>query len=319
MSKLVWDQTGERFYETGVNQGVLYIRGEDGTYSDGVAWNGLISVTESPSGAEPTPIYADNIKYLNLMSAEEFGATIEAYTYPDEFAQCDGSAEIATGVMIGQQNRKVFGLSYKTVLGNDVDGTDYGYKLHLIYGALAAPSEKGYSTINDSPEAITFSWEVTTTPVSVTGFKPTASITIDSTKVDSTKLEALEDILYGTANADPYLPLPDEIATLFAADAPSALALVEIAPDDEDSDVAVDSNIVLTFNNKISRESIIVTKDDGTLVGGTKTWDTAGKVLTFEPTENLSASTVYLVTVGGVVDIYGQALSAAVYNFMTVN
>ena len=319
MSKLVWDQTGERFYETGVNQGVLYLRGEDGTYSNGVAWNGLISVTESPSGAEPTPFYADNIKYLNLMSAEEFGATIEAYTYPDEFAQCDGSAEIATGVMIGQQNRKVFGLSYKTVLGNDADGNDYGYKLHLIYGALAAPSEKGYSTINDSPEAITFSWEVTTTPVSVTGFKPTASITIDSTKVDSTKLEALEDILYGTANADPYLPLPDEIATLFAADAPSALALVEIAPDDEDSDVAVDSNIVLTFNNKISRESIIVTKDDGTLVGGTKTWDTAGKVLTFEPTENLSASTVYLVTVGGVVDIYGQALSAAVYNFMTVN
>jgi len=319
MSKLVWDKTGERFYETGVNQGVLYLRGEDGTYSNGVAWNGLISVTESPSGAEPTPIYADNIKYLNLLSAEEFGATIEAYTYPDEFAQCDGSAEIATGVMIGQQNRKVFGLSYKTALGNDVDGTDYGYKLHLIYGALAAPSEKGYSTINDSPEAITFSWEITTTPVSVTGFKPTASITIDSTKVDSTKLEALEDILYGTANADPYLPLPDEIATLFAADAPSALALVEIAPDDEDSDVAVDSNIVLTFNNKISRESIIVTKDDGTLVGGTKTWDTAGKVLTFEPTENLSASTVYLVTVGGVVDIYGQALSAAVYNFMTVN
>jgi len=319
MSKLVWDKTGERYYETGVNQGVLYPQGEGGTYPNGVAWNGLISVTESPSGAEATPLYADNIKYLNLMSAEEFGATIEAYTYPDEFAQCDGSAEIATGVMIGQQNRKAFGLSYKTALGNDVDGTDYGYKLHLIYGALAAPSEKGYSTINDSPEAITFSWEVTTTPVSVTGFKPTASITIDSTKVDATKLEALEDILYGTANADPYLPLPDEIAALFAADAPSALALVEIDPDDEDSDVAVDSNIVLTFNNKISRESIIVTKDDGTLVEGTKTWDTAGKVLTFEPTENLSAGTVYLVTVGGVVDIYGQALSAVVYNFMTVN
>jgi hypothetical protein len=319
MSKLVWDKTGERYYETGVNQGVLYPQGINGTYPKGVAWNGLTAVTESPSGAEATPLYADNIKYLNLMSAEEFGATIEAYTYPDEFAQCDGSAEIAPGVMIGQQNRKVFGLSYKTALGNDVDGTDYGYKLHLIYGALAAPSEKGYSTINDSPEAITFSWEVTTTPVTVTGFKPTASISIDSTKVDATKLEALEDILYGTANADPYLPLPDEIAALFAADAPSALALVEIAPADEDSEVAVDSNIVLTFNNKISRESIIVTEDDGTLVGGTKTWDTAGKVLTFEPTENLSASTVYLITVGGVVDIYGQALNAAVYNFMTVN
>ncbi len=214
MSKLVWDQTSERFYETGVNQGVLYLRGEDGTYSNGVAWNGLISVTESPSGAEVTPLYADNIKYLNLMSAEEFGATIEAYTYPDEFAQCDGSAEIATGVMIGQQNRKVFGLSYKTALGNDVDGTDYGYKLHLIYGALAAPSEKGYSTINDSPEAITFSWEVTTTPVAVAGFKPTASITIDSTKVDKTKLAALEAILYGSEEEEARLPLPDEVATL---------------------------------------------------------------------------------------------------------
>ena len=226
MSKLVWDKTGERYYETGVNQGVLYPEGEDGTYSNGVAWNGLISVTESPSGAEVTPLYADNIKYLNLMSTEEFGATIEAYTYPEEFAQCDGSAEIATGVMIGQQNRKTFGLSYKTALGNDVDGNDYGYKLHLIYGALAAPSEKGYATINDSPEAITFSWEVTTTPVPVTGFKPTASITIDSTKVDATKLAALEEILYGKDpttpegddegddGVDPRLPLPDEIIDL---------------------------------------------------------------------------------------------------------
>ncbi len=221
MSKLVWDKTGERYYETGVNQGVLYPQAEGGTYPKGVVWNGLISVTESPSGAEPTPLYADNIKYLNLMSAEEFGASIEAYTYPDEFAQCDGSAEIATGVMIGQQKRKVFGLSYKTVLGNDSDGNDYGYKLHLIYGALAAPSEKGYSTINDSPEAITFSWEVTTTPVPVTGFKPTASITIDSTKVNAAKLAALEEILYGkdpntfdNDGADPRLPLPDEIIEL---------------------------------------------------------------------------------------------------------
>ena len=319
MSKLVWDKTGERYYETGVNQGVLYPQGGGGTYPSGVAWNGLITVTESPSGAEATPLYADNIKYLNLVSAEEFGATVEAYTYPDEFAQCDGSAEIATGVMIGQQNRKVFGLSYKTALGNDIDGTDYGYKLHLIYGALAAPSEKGYSTINDSPEAITFSWEVTTTPVSVTGFKPTASITIDSTKADPTKLAALEAILYGGEESEARLPLPDEVATLLAADAPSALALVDIVPADEDTDVAVDSNIVLTFNNKIYRESIIVTEDDGTLVEGTKTWDTAGKVLTFKPTENLSVSTVYLVTVVGVVDIYGQALSAAVNNFTTVN
>lgn len=214
MSKLVWDQTGERFYETGVKQGVLYPQASGGTYPTGVAWNGLTAVTESPSGAEATPIYADNIKYLNLVAAEEFGATIEAYTYPDEFAQCDGSAELTTGVMIGQQSRKAFGLSYKTILGNDIDGNEHGYKLHIIYGAMAAPSEKGYATVNDSPEAITLSWEVTTTPVSVDGFKPTASITIDSTKADRTKLDALEVMLYGGTDAEPKLPMPDEIATL---------------------------------------------------------------------------------------------------------
>lgn len=218
MSKLVWDQTGERFYETGVKQGVLYPQETGGTYPKGVAWNGLTAVTESPSGAEATPIYADDIKYLNLVSAEEFGATIEAYTYPDEFAQCDGSAEIAVGVMIGQQSRKTFGLSYKTTLGNDTEGNDFGYKLHIIYGALAAPSEKGYATINDSPEAITFSWEVSTTPVSVSGFKPTASITIDSTKVDAAKLEALEAILYGGTDNEARLPLPDEIVTVMSND-----------------------------------------------------------------------------------------------------
>lgn len=219
MSKLVWDKTGERFYETGVNQGVLYPQGVNGTYPKGVAWNGLTAVTESPTGAEATPLYADNIKYLNLISAEEFGATIEAYTYPDEFAQCDGSAEIADGVMVGQQSRKAFGLSYKTKLGNDVDGDDHGYKLHIIYGAIAAPSEKGYATINDSPEAITFSWEVTTTPVSVTGFKPTASIVIDSTKADKIKLAALETILYGATETEARLPLPDEVATLMGTGA----------------------------------------------------------------------------------------------------
>ena len=219
MSKLVWDKTGERFYETGVNQGVLYPQGVNGTYPKGVAWNGLTAVTESPTGAEATPLYADNIKYLNLISAEEFGATIEAYTYPDEFAQCDGSSEIADGVTIGQQSRKAFGLSYKTTLGNDVDGNDHGYKLHIIYGAIAAPSEKGYATINDSPEAITFSWEVTTTPVSVTGFKPTASIVIDSTKANKTKLAALETILYGATEKEARLPLPDEVATLMGTGA----------------------------------------------------------------------------------------------------
>ena len=213
MSKLVWDQTGERLYETGVKKGVLYPQESNGTYPKGVAWNGLTGVTETPSGAEATPLYADDIKYLNLMSTEELGGTIEAYTYPDEFAECDGSASIATGVYIGQQPRKTFGMSYVTTLGNDVESNAYGYKIHLIYGALAAPSEKAYSTINDSPEAITFSWDFSTTPVSVDGFKPTASIVIDSTKVDPIKLAALEKILYGDTEVEPRLPLPNEVAT----------------------------------------------------------------------------------------------------------
>lgn len=225
MAKLTWDQTGSKFYETGVKNGVLYVQNALGAYPAGVAWNGLISVTESPSGAEPTPLYADDSKYLNLISAEQFGATIEAYTYPDEFAVCDGSAALAEGVYIGQQTRSPFGLSYKTTLGNDTNGDAYGYKLHLIYGALAAPSEKAYQTINDSPEAITFSWEVATTAVAVTGKKPTASVVIDSTQADATKLAALEAILYGkdAVAGEPgepavvaRLPLPDEIATLFA-------------------------------------------------------------------------------------------------------
>lgn len=227
MSKIVWDKTGERLYETGVKNGVLYVQNSDGSYPKGVAWNGLTAVTESPSGAEATALYADDIKYLNLMSNEEFGATIEAYMYPKEFKVCDGSAEIAKGVTIGQQARKTFGLAYRTVLGNDVDGNDHGYKLHLIYGATASPSEKGYSTINDSPEAITFSWELNTTPVSVTGFKPTASLVIDSTEVDAEKLAELETILYGKDptsegsgdGVDPRLPLPNEVAALFGATA----------------------------------------------------------------------------------------------------
>lgn len=216
MAKLVWDETGKRLYETGVSQGVLYPQ-TGGTYPNGVAWNGLTAVTESPSGAEATPLYADNIKYLNLFSAEEFGATIEAYTYPDEFMACDGSAEIAKGAYIGQQNRKQFGMCYKTLLGNDVDANDHGYKLHIIYGAMASPSEKAYATVNDSPEAITFSWEVTTTPVNVTGYEPTASIVIDSTKCDPTKLQDLEEILYGGEEEEARLPLPDEIVTVLGA------------------------------------------------------------------------------------------------------
>jgi hypothetical protein len=211
MAALVWDQAGSRDYETGVDHGVLYPMDANGAYPLGVAWNGLASVTESPSGAEPSPVYADNIKYLNLISAEEFNATIEAYTYPDEFAECDGSKEAVDGVLIGQQPRKAFGLCYRSLIGNDVDGQEHGYKLHLIYGAMAAPSEKGYQSINDTPEAITFSWEISTTPVAVTGHKPTASIVIDSTKADPTALAALEAILFGAEAVEPSLPLPDVV------------------------------------------------------------------------------------------------------------
>ena len=216
MATLTWDVQGERYYETGVSKGVLYPF-KEGKYSKGVAWNGLTAVNESPSGAEPTPLYADNIKYLNLLSNEEFAATVEAYTYPDEFAECDGSAELAAGVSVGQQKRIPFGLSYVTKLGNDTDGQDHGYKIHLIYGALAKPSQKNYATINDNPEAITFSWELSTTPVAVPNLKPTACITIDSKKVGSDKLKKIEDKLYGTESEEATLPTPTELAALIAA------------------------------------------------------------------------------------------------------
>ncbi len=216
MAKLVWDKAGERFYETGVDRGVLYPQADDGTgYDTGVVWNGLTAVTESPSGAEATPQYADNTKYLNLISAEEFGATIEAYTYPEAFGKCDGTAELEPGVVIGQQSRKPFALSYRTFKGNDTQNTDHGYKIHIIYGATAAPSEKAFATVNDSPEAITFSWELTTNPVAVTGHKPTACITIDSTKVKPDALKKLEDKLYGTADKEPSVPTPDEVKAFF--------------------------------------------------------------------------------------------------------
>ena len=225
MAKVKWDQTGERLYETGVDRGVIYPQASNGSYPKGAGWNGLTAVTESPSGAEPTPLWANNHKYLTLMSAEEFGATIEAYTYPDEFAECDGSAELAKGVRIGQQKRKPFGFTYRTKVGNDVDGESYGYKLHLVYGALAAPSEKNRQTINEDPEATTMSWEISTTPVEVDGFEPTSHVEIDSTTADPEKLAALETILYGkdptqlegSDGVDPRLPLPDEVATLMEA------------------------------------------------------------------------------------------------------
>ena len=214
MAKLQWDKVGERLYETGVKKGVLYVQDNTGAYPLGVAWNGLVGVSESPSGAEPTPLYADDTKYLNLMSAEEFGATVEAYTYPDAFAECDGSASIGTGVMIGQQSRKPFGLSYVTTLGNDTELDDHGYKIHIIYGCNASPSEKSYQTINDSPEAITFSWELTSTPVPVTGKKPTSTIVIDSTKITEAHLTAIEALLYGTEALAAKLPTPDELITI---------------------------------------------------------------------------------------------------------
>lgn len=215
--KLVWDEVGKRLYETGVNQCALYPQDDAGNYPKGVAWNGITTVSESPSGAEATPIYADNIKYLNLISREDLSATIEAYTYPDEFAVCDGSAELTTGVTIGQQSRKAFGLCYKTNIGNDIQGDELGYKLHILYGCKAAPSEKSYATINDSPEAITFSWSISTTPVNVKNMKPTANVTIDSTKVDAEKLKKLEDVLYGNESTEARLPLPDEIITILGA------------------------------------------------------------------------------------------------------
>ena len=217
MAKLVWDEVGKRTYETGVDKGVLYVQDDEGAYGKGVAWNGLTAVNESPSGAEPTALYADNTKYLELTSKEEYGATIEAYTYPDEFEACDGSAEVGTGVVIGQQSRKVFGLCYRTVKGNDVKNNDYGYKIHLVYGCKAKPAQKNYQTINDSPEAITFSWEVSTTPVEVEGFKPTATVTIDSTKVTAEKLKSIEEALYGTESVEPKLLLPNEILAIVKA------------------------------------------------------------------------------------------------------
>lgn len=222
--KIVWDAAGQRYYETGTKKGVLYPQSTDGTYPLGVAWNGLTAVTESPSGAEPTPLYADDIKYLQLMSVEEYGGTIEAYTYPDEFAECDGSAALVAGVYVGQQKRKAFGFSYVTTLGNDVDYDDFAYKLHLVYGAMASPSEKAYATINDSPEAVTFSWEFTTTPVEVPGFKPTATITIESSKVDADALAALETILYGTDDVEPRLPLPTEVMEIFGVEQEEVVA-----------------------------------------------------------------------------------------------
>lgn len=280
MTQVTWDQVGQRLYETGVDRGVLYIPDSNGVYDSGFAWNGLVSVTESPSGAESNPQYADNIKYLNLQSYEEFGATIEAFTYPVEFGQCDGTASPQEGVSIGQQARKTFGLSYRTRLGNDLLGVDYGYKVHLIYGALAAPSEKAYTTINDSPEAITFSWEVTTIPVPVTDLKPAAYLCVDSTKVDADALAALEELLYGTVGTDPSLPSPDDVLALFDG---TVLTATPTAP-------TYDAG---TDNITIPSVTGVVYKINGSVVTGT-VHITASTVVTAHP------ATGYVFTVPSV-------------------
>lgn len=268
MTTLTWDETGERTYETGVDRGVLFQIDEAGEYVDGVAWNGLTTVTESPSGAEYSPQYADNILYLNLISVERFGCTIEAFTYPPEFEQNDGSASPTSGVTIGQQNRKPFGFCYRTLKGNDTEGNEHGYKLHLVYGATASPSEKAYATVNDSPEAITFSWEVTTIPVNVgtvggNDYKPTASIVIDSTKVDATKLNTLLGQLYGTSSTDPSMPLPADVITMMT----TALTLATpIAPTFNSGTHTITipavTGVVYTINGEVvPAGDIVITQD----------------------------------------------------------
>lgn len=261
MTKLLWDQVGERVYETGVDHGVLYLTNPQGLYDSGFVWNGLTAVTESPSGAEASAQYADNIKYLNLVSAEEYGATIEAFTYPDAFMLCDGTATPSPGISVGQQSRRTFGLSYRTKVGNDIAGTDFGYKLHLVYGGLAAPSERAYATVNDSPEAITFSWEVSTTPVEVPGFKPSAQLTIDSTKVSSAGLAALEEILYGTAALEPRLPLPAEVLELFAGTITQIAAVPAPTKVGNVVTIPVASGVVYKINGEVVSGDVTITED----------------------------------------------------------
>lgn len=272
--RLVWDNTGERLYETGVKRGVLY-PAVNGEYPKGIVWNGLSSVSESPSGAEASPIYADDIKYIELRSAEEFGATVEAYMYPDEFAECDGSASVATGVMIGQQIRKPFGLSYRTIVGNDTAMDAFGYKIHLIYNAMAAPSERSYQTVNDSPEAITFSWEMTTTPIDtgVDGLKPTSSMIIDSTKADPAKLAALEDILYGTDETDARLPLPAEVIEIMGGDSDITY---DVSLNRANAGVKVGKSITLRATTVPANETVTWASSDETIATVSNTGSVTG-------------------------------------------
>lgn len=314
--KIVWDATGQKFAEAGIKNGVLFPM-VDGSYAAGVAWNGLTSVGEAPTGAEASPFYADNQKYLEIMSAEEFAGTIGCYTYPDEFKSCIGEGSLTTGISIGQQSHSKFGFSYRTEIVNDTEGVDFGYKIHLVYNALAGISSRDHTTINDSPAFEELSFDFTATKVNVTGAKPTAHLVIDSSKVDAATMAALETILYGAAGVDPRLPLPDEIKDLFVGGAPSALALSSIVPADAATGVAVAANIVFTFNNKINTEEIVVMSAAGAIIAGSRAWDATGKILTFDPTVNLTAATTYLVAVAGVEDIYGQTLANSVKKFTT--
>lgn len=316
MAKIKWDQEGQKTYETGVKNGVLYVIDDDGKYSKGVAWNGLTNVNESPSGAEESPYYADDVKYLSLTSAEEFGASLEAYTYPEEFEVCDGSVEILPGISAAQQTRKKFGLCYRTTLGNDVKGNDYGYKLHLVYGAQAAPSERGYSTVNDSPEPITFSWELTTTPVEIKGYKPTSILKVDSTKMNPDKLKILENILYGTDDTDPRLPLPNELMELLGGESINALEFVSINPTNNAVDVPVDQSIVLTFNNKIKSLSYTLMNNNGDVIDSQLT--ISDNVATIIPPQQLDGGKNYILVVTSVRDIYSQSLGRQVYKFTTI-
>ena len=315
MTKIKWDQEGQKTYETGVKYGVLYVIDNDGNYTNGVPWNGLTNVNESPSGAEESPYYADDIKYLSLTSAEEFGASIEAYTYPEEFEPCDGSSEIIPGVTVGQQTRKKFGLCYRTTYGNDTKGDNYGYKLHLVYGAQAAPSERSYSTINDSPEPITFSWELTTTPVAIRGFKPASILKIDSTKMSRQNLEKLENILYGTEDTDPRLPLPNEIMDLLGGDIIEGLEFTSITPSNNSIDVDVNESIVLTFNNNIRSLTYTLLNEDGDIVESQLSIENNKATISHAA---LVGGKKYMLIVTSVKDVYSQTLDRQVYKFTTI-
>lgn len=318
--KIKWDQIGEKLAETGVDQGVLYPY-IAGAYATGVAWNGLTSVNEAPTGGEPNPFYADNQKYLEIMSEEEFAGSIGCYTYPDAFKPCIGEKELIAGIIVAQQSRSMFGFSYRTKIVNDVDGADHGFKIHLIYNALAGVSARDHATMNESPELEDLSYDITTTKVPVTGGKPTSHLIIDSTKIvveDAAKLQTLLDTLYGTDAIAPRLLMPDEVAAIFEGAAINAITLSTIVPADATVDVAVGENIVLTFNNKILDETISVLSAAGVVIAASHTFDAAGKILTINPTVDLALNTKYTVVVAGVVDIYGQTLAPITKSFTTV-